>query len=279
MPILKDFKFHSPDSLSQALAILEKAESPMLLAGGTFVLNTLKKSSRYPTDVISLKKVSELKGIKTQDNELWIGSMTRIDELAGSKLISDAFSCLKEAALKLGATPIRNMATIGGNIASRFYWVDLPAVLIALGARLEVALDGDKRLVGLTDFLTEKQHKKAILTGIILPLEKRDARYFRHTRTVQEVDAPYLGLAFSYVDKNMRPSNIRAVVNTTLSFPVFLKRAASMLEGTGYQKAAFEDIRAAVLQDVSITKLDQHRIQLLCADMEIVLASLKKKYA
>ena len=95
--------------------------------------------------------------IKTQDNELWIGPMTRINELAGSKLIRDTFTCLNEAASKLGATPIRNMATIGGNIASRFYWVDLPAVLIALNARLEVVMDGKKHSLELNDFFIEKQ--------------------------------------------------------------------------------------------------------------------------
>jgi CO/xanthine dehydrogenase FAD-binding subunit len=279
MALLRDFKFHSPDTLLQALALLEQADSPVLLAGGTFALNTLKKSSKYPTDVISLRKIPELNGIKTQDKELWIGPMTRIDELIGSRFIQDSFVCLKEAALKLGTTPIRNMATIGGNVASRFYWVDLPAVLIALGARLEVVSQDGGRVVGLYDYLTEKKLKKEIVSGILLPLENRGAYHFRHTCTVQEVDTPYLGLTFSFTRGKEGLLDVRAVVNTTLSFPVFLKGVSSVLQGLGYKEISLDDMRKAVCEDIKNTKLDEYRIQLLCVDMENILSLLNGKAA
>jgi len=275
MSILKDFKFHSPDSLSQALELLDKTRAPLLLAGGTFALNTLKKSSKYPSDVISLKKIPELKGIKVKGKELWIGSMTCIDELIGSKLTGDTFPSLKDAALKLGTTPIRNMATIGGNIASRFYWVDLSAVLISLGARVEAASLEEKRIVDLDKFLAEKSSKKVIITGILLPQEERCSYYFRHTRSVQEIDVPTLGLAFSCIKGKEGLSDVRAVVNTTLSFPVILKGIVSILKNSEYKNVKVSDIREAILKDAESTKLDEHRLALLVQDLEKLIELLK----
>lgn len=277
MSILKDFNFHSPDSLAEALALLEGASAPLLLAGGTFALNTLKKASKYPSDVISLKKILELKGIKAKGKELWIGATTHIDELIGSSLIGEYFPSLKVAALKLGTTPIRNMATIGGNVASRFYWVDLPAVLISLGARVDVACLKERSLVELDKFLSEKPSKKWIVTGILLPQEERCSYYFRHTRTVQEVDVPALGVAFSCVKDKDGLSSIRIVVNTTLSFPLFLKNVASLFQGVGYKNVDICDVGAAILKDAENTKLDAHRVQLIGADMEILLKTLKEE--
>ena len=136
MALLKDFHYHTPETLHEALGILMKSKEPLLLAGGTFVLNYLKKSPKYPADVIGLKKIPSLRGISDSGDSVSIGAMTTIAELAESDLIRKHFPSFFQALRHLGTTPIRNMATIGGNVASRFFWVDLPAVLISLGARV-----------------------------------------------------------------------------------------------------------------------------------------------
>ncbi len=275
MPILKDFKFHSPQSLSAAAGLLGRSKAPMLLAGGTFSLNYLKKTAQYPTDVISLKKISALKGIKTQGKGVWIGAMTTMDELIVSKIVSGSFPSLFEAASRMGTTPIRNMATIGGNIASRFYWVDLPAVLISLGARVSLASKAKKTTIALEEFLASKPDKKAIVTGILLPQKERSAFYFRHTRTAQEVDAPCLGLAFSALRKGSRLADARVVVNTSVSLPVVFRSMAAVLERTDIGALTLLVIEEALLKDAAGTKLDEYRLRLLAADLEKLLNILK----
>lgn len=274
MSILKDFKFHSPGTLSEGLSLLEKAKTPMLLAGGTFALNYLKKSSKYPSDVISLKKIDALHGIKPKGQGFWIGAMTTIAELADSKLIKSGFPSLFEASAKLGTTPIRNMATIGGNIASRFYWVDLPAVLISLGARVTVATKKKKETIALEKFLSDKKFKKYILTGILLPKENRLSFYFRHTRTAQEVDVPSLGVAFSGIKRGMEIVSVRCIVNTATSLPVALRNVETLFNGTHSQKIKVEELNRALLEDVRNTKLDEYRVHLLSADLEKLLVFL-----
>jgi CO/xanthine dehydrogenase FAD-binding subunit len=271
MSILKDFKFHSPGKLSEALSLLEKAKTPMLLAGGTFALNYLKKSSKYPSDVISLKKIDALHGIKPKGQGFWIGATTTIAELADSELIKSGFPSLFEASAKLGTTPIRNMATIGGNIASRFYWVDLPAVLLSLGACVTVATKKKKETVALEKFLSDKQLKKYILTGILLPKENRLSFYFRHTRTAQEVDVPSLGVAFSGIKRGEGVVSVRCIVNTASSLPVALRNVETLFEGSQLKKISAGELKKAILEDVQNTKLDEYRVHLLFADLEKLL--------
>jgi CO/xanthine dehydrogenase FAD-binding subunit len=268
MPILKDFRFHAPHKLSEALALLDRGKSPMILAGGTFALNTLKKVARAPSDVISLRKIEALCGIKPQKSGLKIGAMTAIADVAASKAVQEAFPSLAQAALSLGTTPVRHMGTIGGNIASRFYWVDLPAVLISLGAEVSVAQKNKTATLSLEEFLLKKPFNKFILTHIFLPESKAISFYFRHTRTVQEVDAPYLALAFSCSTSDARRKNVRCVVNTALSLPLVLKNVESLFENTVPAKITGSEIREALRHDTQACKLDDFRLHLLSVDLE-----------
>lgn len=268
MPILKDFKFHAPKTLSEALGLLDKGKTSLLLAGGTFALNTLKKTSRFPSDVISLRKIGALQGIKPQGRGLWIGAMTTVADVAGSKLIENMFPSLAQAASSLGTTPVRHMATVGGNIASRFFWADLPAVLISLGAKICVAEKNKKETLPLEKFLPERSLKKFILTGIFLPENKMSSFYFRHTRAVQEVDAPYLALAFSCSRKGARLQDVRCIVNTTLSLPLSLKNVEALFENIARAKIAAREIQEALRKDTENSKLDAYRLHLLSADLE-----------
>ena len=167
MGLLKDFKYHPPATLKEALSILGKAKNPLILGGGTSVLNYLKKASRYPTDVISLKKITELCGIKSSAQGLSIGAMTTISELAQDQVLEQRFTSLHQACQKLATTPVRNMATIGGNLASRFFWVDLPAVLISLGAKVVYVSKKGKKTVSVEEFLKDRDFKKSILTSTV----------------------------------------------------------------------------------------------------------------
>lgn len=277
MAILKDFKFHSPGSLDSALSILEKAKVPLLLAGGTFALNYLKKTSKYPTDVISLKKIKELKGIKVRGKGLLIGAMTSICELAVSRAVCDAFPSVAEASSRLGTTPIRNMATIGGNIASRFYWVDLPAVLMSLGASVVLAAKNGKKTVALEKFLSGKFDKKYVITGVLLPEVGRLSFYFRHTKTAQEVDVPSLGLAFSAVNRGGVLSGARCVVNTASSFPVPLRNVEKVFNGFSVCDIGIDKLKKQLFEDARGTKLDDYRVHLLVVDLEKLLNALKEK--
>ncbi len=274
MAILKDFTFHSPESMAGAQAVLNKSKKPLLLAGGTFALNYLKKTANYPSDVISLKKIESLYGIKEKPKDIWIGSMVTVSALLESELILSYFPSFFSACQKMATTPVRNMATVGGNIASRFYWVDLPAVLMSLGAKIALATKTKKEVVSLEEFLSARPEKKAIITGVILPKHKTESFYFRHTKTVQEVDIPSLGVAFSSVRNGSRLSLSRCIVNTTVSFPVALKNVEYIFNHTESGKISIESLNSALCDDLNNSKLDEYRRHLLSVDLQDLLRFL-----
>ncbi|MEK7849696.1 MAG: FAD binding domain-containing protein [Candidatus Omnitrophota bacterium] len=270
MGLLKDFKYYTPATLKEALGLLKNARYPLVLGGGTLSLNHLKKAAKYPSDVVGLKKVSVLRGIKDLKGAVAIGTMTTIAEICASGIIRKNFPSLVEACSKSATTPIRNMATIGGNVASRFFWVDLPAVLISLGAKVSIATAGRQRVVSIQEFLGSKPPKKFILTKVVIPKSDCLSFYFRHTKTMV-VDVPSLALAFFASLKKGKLSGVVLVVNTTVSFPVKLKEVAAAMEDRHPKEVSLKSVTQALNKDVEKLRLDEYRVGCLATDLESLL--------
>ena len=277
MGLLKDFKYHAPATIQEALKLLQKSPTPLVLAGGTFVLNYLKKSVQYPTDVISLKKIESLKGIKDEKKGVSIGALTTIAELLESSVIKEHFFSLYDACQHLATTPLRNMATIGGNLASRFYWVDLPAVLISLGAKISLETSNTEETVSIEDFLKQKPSSKFILTSVFLPKKDLITFYFRHTKG-SSVDVASLALAFSASKEDQSLESVRFVVNTASSFPVRLKSTEAVFEGETVAKINEREAVLALQKDLEIVKLDEYRRYCLEIDLGSLLKNLKDQH-
>ncbi len=277
MGMLKDFIYHTPTTLKEALGLLKKAKEPLVLGGGTFSLNYLKKTPKYPSDIIGLKKIPALRGIRDEKKSVFVGAMTTIAEMAESPLIGRLFPSLAQASAQLATTPIRHMATVGGNVASRFFWADLPAVLISLDARLSYvtpAGGATVESVPILDFLKERPSKKCIVTKITLPKGNPHSFYFRHTRTM-EVDTPSAALAFAASLEGSRLRGVRLVVNTTLSFPVVLLETRDVFEGRLISEISLEKAQDALKRDLSMSKLDEYRIHTLSQDLDSLCGSLQ----
>ena len=273
MGLLKDFKYYTPATLKEALGLLKKSSRPLVLGGGTFSLNHLKKLDKYPTDVIGLKKVSALRGIKDSKGSVSIGAMATMAEIYASGIIRKNFPSLIEACSKLATTPIRNMATIGGNVASRFFWVDLPAVLISLGAKISIVTPGRERVISIQEFLGSRPPEKFILTKVILPKNDSLSFYFRHTKTMP-VDVPSLALAFFASLKKGKFSGVALVVNTAVSFPVKLKEVAAAMEGLRPKEVSLKSVTQALNKDAEKLRLDEYRLRCLAVDLELLLGIL-----
>jgi len=276
MPILKDFHYHAPAGVDEALGILRKSEKSLVLAGGTFVLNTLKKTTVYPTDVIGLRKIAQLHGIRDTAKETAIGSMTTLAEVVSSPVIREHFMVLADAAARVATTPLRHMATLGGNVASRFFWVDLPAVLMALGGKAAWSGVKTKKTLTIEDFLVlTGREAKGILTEIVLPKSGLTGVYFRHTQSI-EVDVPIVAMAFAARRQAGAAKDVRCIVNTTLSRPVRLAGTASYFETKKIEEWRAEEAAEALRGDLQQSKLDGYRLHCLCADLESLIDKFKQ---
>ncbi len=108
------FEFTSPRTLDEALELWH--DKAQWFAGGTDLVGETKTALAQPTRLINLKPIAELRGIREMPNEIRIGALATLTELAESELVREHYLALAQAC-DLSASPqLRNAATIGGNL-------------------------------------------------------------------------------------------------------------------------------------------------------------------
>jgi len=169
------FEYFSPKTLAEAIALLQQHGSDAkILAGGQSLIPLMKLRMASPKRLIDLNRVNGLSYIKESDGFLTIGALTRESEIDGSELIHKKYPILADTAAVIGDPLVRNMATVGGNLAHADPANDHPATMLALGT--EVVATGPKgaRKIPIgeffTDLFTTSLKPDEILTEIRIPI-------------------------------------------------------------------------------------------------------------
>jgi len=148
------------------------APDTKLLAGGQSLLPAMKLRIARPSAVVDIGALG-LDGIEERDGELVIGAMTTWDELERSGT-RPALRAIADCAVGIGDLQVRNLGTIGGSLAHADPAADMPAVTIALGARLTVRSKAGARTIEAADlalgpFMTSLTEGE-LITEIAIPL-------------------------------------------------------------------------------------------------------------
>ncbi len=110
------FDYHQPATLEEALGLMAEHRGALaILGGGTELLPLMKFGLVRPSHVMN-GNLSGLQGISMEDGALRVGAMTTLAALSASDRVRSAFNALYEAAESVAAPPIRNVATLGGNL-------------------------------------------------------------------------------------------------------------------------------------------------------------------
>ena len=138
---LPAFSYLAPGTLAEALELLsQQARGAYPLAGGTDLVVRMKRGEIAPLVVVNLKRIPGLSGIVHENGSgVRIGALASIADIECSPLIRSRHPLLSEAAAVLGAPSIRNLATLGGNIARASPASDMAPSLIVLKARIRIA--------------------------------------------------------------------------------------------------------------------------------------------
>src|SRR3989338_1970986 len=154
--LLNPITLHTPKTIAEAAALYADLNEVRVIAGGTFLLNSLKllkrKGSKTPQHILSLRKIDELKGISADEENLTIRAMTIINDLFDSPLLTDNFKVLRTVCRNISPNPIRNMATVGGNLTCRYTWTEMGAVMIALDADMHFQAANTQETVSAEEF-------------------------------------------------------------------------------------------------------------------------------
>jgi len=172
---MKDFAFHRPKTISEAVTLLQKHAGAKLLAGGQSLLPVLKLDLAEPSDVISLGEVTELRDIRVDGDRVVIGALVTHDVVARSPDVNKHIPALAELAGHIGDPQVRNRGTLGGSVAHADPAADYPAALLGLGATIAT----DKRKIAADDFFTglfeTALAREEIVTAVHFPIPKRAA--------------------------------------------------------------------------------------------------------
>jgi carbon-monoxide dehydrogenase medium subunit len=169
------FDYYRAGSIGEAHQLLREHVGARLLAGGHSLIPLMKMRLATPTALVDIGRIPELKGISSTGGSLRIGSLTTHAELAASAELKSACPMLAEAAALVGDSQVRNVGTIGGNIAHADPASDLPTVLAALDAIIHVAGPDGARAIAVREFfqgmMTTAIEPAEILTAIEVPVK------------------------------------------------------------------------------------------------------------
>jgi len=160
--LLNVTEYHRPTALSEAVALLRVPTTrAAVIAGGTELVG--RSDSRLQA-VVDLSKLG-LAGISVSGGRITIGAMTTLKELESDPAIRTLAGGLLARAAHLSApATIRAAATLGGTLAGQKGGIEIPTVLLALGAKVTLATPGPMTL----DMAQCVERGHQILTGAIL---------------------------------------------------------------------------------------------------------------
>ena len=147
---MKTFNFKSPANSKEASKLVSGRAT--FLAGGMTLLPAIKLRLAAYSDLINIKKIKSLSGIKVSSKSLRIGSITKHFDVANSKEVGKSIPSLAVLAEGIGDPQVRNRGTIGGSIANNDPAADYPAACLALNAIIHTSkrkIPADKFFKGM----------------------------------------------------------------------------------------------------------------------------------
>ena len=168
------FEYAAPDSIDEAIALLERNDDAKLLAGGHSLLPLMKLRLAAPSLLVDLRRVPGLDGIQEENGEIRIGGMVTHAAIERSDLLAQRIPLLPSVAATIGDVQVRNRGTIGGSLAHADPAADFPAAALALDAQLVARGAKGERVVPAADFfvdlLTTALDPGEVLTEVRVPV-------------------------------------------------------------------------------------------------------------
>lgn len=221
--LLNKFQLHLPTTAKEAAELYKSLEDVKIIAGGTFILNSLKllktKGTKTAKNVLSLAKIDELKGVSFKDGLLTIQAMTTVNELFKCEYLKDNLLVLRTVCRNISTNPIRNMATIGGNLTCRYTWTEMGAVMIALEATMHfLKSDGTYISSATEDFFKNNARCDALFTHITIA-HKPDVKVaYRRVKKTMHVDVPLLAVCVQKEGNSQEWKSTRVSINNGTAF-------------------------------------------------------------
>lgn len=256
------FELLEPRSLREAAGLLDGAESRPV-AGGTAVMLMMKMGVLRPARLVSLRAVeSKYSTIETTpDGGLRIGAMATLSALGRSPVVQSRAPVITRTLTTLSNVRVRNVATVGGHLAHADPHMDLPPVLIALGASITTVSPAGERTLPLDKlylgYLETTLGRSELIAEVNVPAQgSRRAAYLKCT-TRSADDWPALGVAVALDSDGAVIRDARIVIGAATDTPTRLAKAEAILRGARADDAVLRRAGEAGAAEAAVIG-DQH---------------------
>jgi len=233
---MRRFELALPDTLEACQQALADGPDIKVVAGGTDLLPQLKNGVLRARKVVDLSALPELKLLEqAPDGSLRIGAAVTARTLELAQPVRDHVTSLAEGASVVGSYQIRNLATLGGNLANAAPSADMAPPLLALDAQLVIAGPKEPRSVTAADFFVGVRQTvlapDELLVEIRIPKPEPGSggMYLRHTPR-RELDIAVVGVASQLTIQNGRCTRARIALGAVAPVPLRAHKAEERLE-------------------------------------------------
>lgn len=254
--------FVRPKNLSEAMDAFAYAPRPLLpIAGGTDLLLDLEQGRHSPVQtLVDVTSIAELTLLEIRGDELFIGAAVPVNRIVHDPLAVAHAQALTEACDLIAGPQVRNVATLGGNVAHALPAADGTIALLALDAAAEIAsVTGTRRIPFKELFLgpgkSSLQHGEELLVGFYIKTSEfskysevsRHASCFKRIMRPQGVALPILNCAVWLEREDNAIKDIRIAVGPGGGTPFRSTQAEDILSGKSLNETSFESALEALL--------------------------------
>jgi aerobic carbon-monoxide dehydrogenase medium subunit len=231
------FELAEPATLQEALQLLDPDDATVRpLGGGTALMLMMKAGVFQPSRLVSLRKIASLRRIAVgADGGLVIGALTPLSDVERSTEVARRAGVIVRTMRRLSNVRVRNVATVGGNLAHGDPHMDLPPVLIALNAGVVVTGRGGERMLAVENlfagYYETVLEPGELITELRIPAQgRRRAAYLKVTTGAAD-DWPALGVAVSLEAEGRVVRAVRVVVSAATEKAIRLAGTEEILSG------------------------------------------------
>lgn len=249
------FELAEPTSLAAAVKLLNPDDPTVRpIAGGTALMLMMKAGVFNPEKLISLRKIeSKYSSISVDSSGLKIGAMTALGMLERSAEVKKVAPLISRTLTTLSNVRVRNVATVGGALAHGDPHMDLPPVLMALGAVMTVMGPNGERKLAVEElfagYYETVLEKNELIAEVHVPAQgTRKGAYYKVT-TGSADDWPALGVAAVIEADGKAIKNARVVASAATDKATRLKATEALLNGKTVTDALLKEAGEAAVSE------------------------------
>ncbi|NFI93443.1 MULTISPECIES: xanthine dehydrogenase FAD-binding subunit XdhB [unclassified Clostridium] len=238
-----------PETLEEALELLDKNKELKIIAGGTDVLIKLHHNKMKDAELLSLRKINGLDEINMlEDESIEVGAMASFSKIFRNDIVQKHIKILAEGAVSMGGPQVRNMATIGGNVCNGAVSADSAPALFSLNAKLKLKSKNSERIIPIQEFYIGPGRvdikNNEILTNLIIKKEDYEnltGHYIKFSNR-KAMDIAMVSVAVVSSIENDKFKDLRIALGVSAPTPIRCNEAENYAKGIEVTEENIEKI-------------------------------------